>query len=58
MIITTEAEANAAEIGTVVRDGMGDVHEKVSQTGWEQPGLVGAWGPTWIAYPAVVLESP
>lgn len=53
--ITNEAEANTADVGTVIRDSMRDVFEKVSDTGWQMTGVDGKWGPTWIAYPAAVL---
>ena len=57
-IITTEAEANALPVGSIIRDNMGDVRLKVSDRGWEQSGVVGWRGPTWVAFPAEVLWVP
>ncbi|WP_223690094.1 hypothetical protein [Leifsonia poae] len=53
--VTTEQEAAGLPLGAVVRDGMGDIFQKVSDTGFEMTGVGGRWGPSWIAYPAVVL---
>lgn len=57
-VITTEPEANALPVGTIIRDNMGDAREKVSERGWEQAGESGRWGPTWVAFPATVLYTP
>lgn len=56
--LATEAEANALPIGAIIRDNMGDTRQKVSALGWEQSGVVGEWGPTWVAFPAEVLWLP
>ncbi len=56
--ITTEQEANALPVGTIIRDNMGDARQKVSGHGWEQAGEAGKWGPSWIAFPAQVLWTP
>jgi hypothetical protein len=54
--IRTEAEFMAAPVGTVMRDRNGDVFEKATERGAWQTNLEGLWGPTWVAYPAAVLE--
>ncbi|WOF23827.1 hypothetical protein N8K70_03865 [Microbacterium betulae] len=55
-VITSEAEADALPVGSIIRDHMGDARQKVSGRGWEQAGVAGRWGPTWIAFPATVLH--
>lgn len=57
-VITTEPEANALPVGTIIRDNVGDARRKVSERGWEQAGEAGRWGSTWIAFPATVLYTP
>lgn len=57
-IITNETEANALPVGSIIRDNMGDARQKVSDRGWEQSGVVGWWGPTWVAFPAEVVWVP
>lgn len=54
--IETEAEFIAAPIGTVMRDRNGDVFIKVRERGAEMSGIGGIWGPTWVAYPAEVMN--
>lgn len=53
--IRDEIAFTAAPVGTVMRDRQGDVWVKKTERGAEQNGETGLWGPTWVAYPAVVL---
>ena len=55
--INTEQNFIDAPIGTVMRDRNKDVFTKTSERGAEMNGAVGAWGPTWVAYPADVLTT-
>ena len=57
-IITTGAEANALPAGSVVLDNMGDAQKKLTLTAWELGGAEGAWGVTWVAFPARILHIP
>lgn len=57
-IISTEAEANALPAGSVVLDNMGDVQKKLTMRAWEIGGAEGAWGVTWVAFPARILHIP
>lgn len=55
--ITTEAEFNAAPVGTVMRDRNKDVWVKDRPRGAEQNGVVGTFSASWIAYPAEILDA-
>lgn len=57
-VITTEPEANALPVGSIIRDNMHDARVKMTERGWELSGEVGLWGPTWIAFPATILHLP